>query len=269
MSGTRFNPAKAEALSSQLSDRDRAIVREIARVRALSGSQLTRLHFHDLSPATRDRTRRLVMNRLTALDLTATLNRRIGGARAGSAGLVLSLGLAGQHVAPLLANDHADSSSRARRPWTPGRLFLTHTLDVAELYVRLREAERHQHVTLAAFTTEPASWHPTSQGGHLKPDAYVIVYRGSIEDHLWVEIDRATESLPTLRRKLLGYVDFVRTGQIGPNDMIPRVLVTVPHQARHMAVEQLIADLPAPASQLISTTLFETAIESILTSLHP
>jgi len=119
-----------------LSNRDLAILHDLARVRLLTGSQLERLHFADIALRSRGGIRRRVLNRLIALGLVTTLPRPIGGVRAGSAGLVYILDAAGQR---LLMTQRP--SPRIRRPWSIGSRFVDHTLDVAELYVRLREQE--------------------------------------------------------------------------------------------------------------------------------
>lgn len=265
MTARRLSAAAVERLADQLGPRDRLIWADLARVGVLTGAQLTRLRFSDLSPSSRDRTRRRVLARLAALDVVATLDRRIGGVRAGSAGLVYSLGLAGQRLEPFLAADHgAEPSARPRRPWTPGATFLAHALDVAELYVQLRERERTGTLTLGEYLTEPATWQPHAFGGYLKPDAYAVLRADGVEDSWWVEVDRATESRPTLRRKLLGYIDYVGSGQLGPGGVVPRVLLTVPHYRRLADAERLVADLPDPATQLITPALFTEAMSHIV-----
>ena len=237
MTGVRFTAVAVEALWENLSERDRAILRDLARVRVLSGDQLTRLSFFDLAPSSRERTRRRVLARLVSLDAVATLDRRIGGVRAGSSGLVYSLGVGGQHLLPLLEPQADEQSSRrARHPWTPGQLFLKHTLAIAELYVRLREATRPGAVALGTFVTEPVAWVPNGLGGWLKPDAYLTLHSDEYEDAWWVEVDRATESLPALNRKLRSYLDFVSGGQLGPDGVIPRVLLSVPDERREEGV---------------------------------
>jgi hypothetical protein len=266
MTARRLSSAAIERLVDQLGPRDRLIWSELARVGVLTGAQLTRLRFSDLSPSSRDRTRRRVLARLTALDVTATLDRRIGGVRAGSAGLVYTLGLAGQRLAPFLAADdcEAEPTERPRHPWTPGVAFLAHALDMSELYIQLRECERSGALTLADYAAEPATWQPHALGGYLKPDAYAVLRAGDVEDSWWIEVDRATESLPTLRRKLLGYLDYVNGGQLGPAGVVPRVLLTVPHNKRLADAQQLVDDLPNPASQLIVPALFSGAINHIV-----
>ena len=252
--------AAAVRLSEALSERDQAVLRDLGRVRVLTGTQLTRLHFGNLSTVSRERTRRRVLARLTEHDLVTTLERRIGGVRAGSAGLVYTLGVAGQRVVPLLADEQP--VKRPRHPWTPSQLFLAHTLAVSELYVRLVEAARADALALAAYQTVPASWVPDGLGDWLKPDAYAVVRAGAVEDSWWIEVDRATESLPTMKRKLRAYLDFVQRGQLGPDDVVPRVLITVPDDKpkRQSDIRDLLAHLPEPADKLFHLTAFDTAV---------
>jgi hypothetical protein len=258
--------AQAGAIAERLSPRDQAILFDLARVRVLSGAQLTRLHFATLAPESSERTRRRVLARLTRHQVVAALERTIGGARAGSAGHVYALGIAAQRVLPLLGGDAYTSGqpSRTRAPETPGSLFLAHALAVAELYVQLRKHERGGHLTLAHFATESAAWWPDGRGGVIKPDAYARVRRGDVEDCWWIEVDRATESLPTLKRKLVACTDFARSGQLGPNDVVPRVLLTVPHDQRLANVGDLVADLPAPGPEMILPTLHDQAVPTMI-----
>lgn len=257
---------QAGALAEHLSPRDQAILIDLARIRVLSGAQLTRLHFATLVPESRERTRRRVLARLTEHQLVATLERQIGGTRAGSAGHVYALGIAAQRVLPLLGTDGYTSGqpSRTRAPGTPGSLFLAHALAVAELYVQLREHERAGELTVPQFATESAAWWPDGRAGVIKPDAYARIRRGDVEDCWWIEVDKATESIPTLKRKLTAYVDFARGGQLGPDDVVPRVLVTVPHDRRLADIRDLVASLPAPGPELILPTLHGAAVSTMI-----
>src|ERR1700737_5012917 len=94
-----------DRLSQLLSDRGRKILVDLGRVRVLSGNHLTRLHFSSLSIHTRDRLRRRVMQRLLDLGLVTTLDRQIGGVRAGSSGLIYALSAAGQRALALIGTD--------------------------------------------------------------------------------------------------------------------------------------------------------------------
>lgn len=244
-------------LAPRLSVRDQAILRALARVRVLSGEQIERLHFHDLASRNRDRARRRVLNRLIAWQAVTTLSRRIGGVRAGSAGLIYTLDVAGQRVLRLLDDE---DELPVRRPWTPGTLFLAHTLAVAELYVQLREAERGGQLELTAFLAEPTSWQRTASLGTIKPDAYMLVAHGDFEHAVWCEVDQATESRTTLRRKLNFYLFAAQAGVVGPHQVLPRVLVTVPDERRLEVVRGVIEELSPNAERLVSVTLHNRAV---------
>jgi hypothetical protein len=206
-----------------------------------------------------------------ALGVLITLDRRIGGARSGSGGLVFAPGVAGQRLLPLLAAEYnAEPLARARRPWTPGERFLKHSLDVSELGVQLREQEQAGVLKVARWAVESAAAYPNGFGGQMKPDASALLQAGEVEDSWVIELDRATESLPTLRHKLLAYVDFANAGQLGPDGVITRVLVAVSHdkqvviEKRLTAVQELITDLPEPAQQLIHVVHFNQTVSHLV-----
>jgi len=253
----RTTAKNVHELAGQLGERDEKILRDLARVRLLSGHQLDRLHFAALTPPHRARSR--VLKRLVAWRAVTTLSRRVGGVRAGSAGLIYTLDVAGQRALQLL--DRSDHGP-ARRPWTPGQMFTAHSLAVSELYVALREAERRGELELLDLRAEPACWQRTTTLGTLKPDAYVLVAHGEMEDAWWVEVDRSTESRATLRRKLELYLLAAQTGQVGPSGVLPRVLVTVPDEARLMQVRETVAAMPA-AEKLISVAQHDQAVPGI------
>jgi hypothetical protein len=231
-------------VESELGSRDLALLRDLRRLRVLTGSQLERLHFAGVDEGSRGRTRRRVLGRLGDLGLVTTLERRIGGVRSGSAGLVYSLSAAGQR----LLDGPDGKSSRRRKPHTPGALFLGHALAISELYVKLKSAG--QAIVLVTFDAERDAISGDHRGyghlGQLRPDALVTLSDGTIEDVWWIEIDRATESLPSLKSKLQKYAAFVRRGVPGPFGVIPRLLVTVPSDHRRDGVESIRGQLATP-----------------------
>lgn len=232
----RVRPRHVEWVAERTGPRDRAIIDSINRLRLASSAQLERLHFADLAAAARARIRRRVLARLVAWRVLLPLERRIGGVRAGSAGLVFALDSAGQQLAA--------GAGGARRPREPSRALLGHSLAVSELYVTLVEQSRSGKFAVAEYRTEPACWWPLPHGGWLKPDAYLKLTTTGFDDHWWIEVDKDTEHLPTLRRKLSVYLDFARSGGLGPSGVLPRVLVTVPNEPRAAQVQQLISRLP-------------------------
>ncbi|MBV9383363.1 MAG: replication-relaxation family protein, partial [Streptosporangiaceae bacterium] len=215
----------------------------------------------DLAESSQPVMRRRVLARLVRLRLLVALKRRIGGVRAGSAGIVYALDTAGQRLI-------TGADKPARRPWTPSARFLDHRLAGSQLYVQLREAERRGELEVSRFLTEPDSWQQTATLGLLKPDAYVVVASDSVEDAWWIEIDQGTESLPTLRRKLVVYLDAARAGHRGPDGVLPRVLVAVTSEDRREAVEDLIIRLPDPATVLLHVEIQADAATLVVNTLH-
>jgi hypothetical protein len=236
-------------LEERLSERDWLVIETVNRLRLTHGDQLERLFFFSLSGRSKEVTRGRVLRRLVTWRVLDVLPRRIGGTRAGSSGSVFALGSAGQRL--LRARQAATGvTPRVRHAGVPTERTLLHTLAVSELYVRLTELARGCGAEVVGFQAEPACWWPNGLDGHLKPDAYLLLDSGTVRDHWWVEVDRATESLPTIRRKLLTYLDFVQRGQLGPENIVPRVLITVPNPARRDRVRVMLDRLPNPAQEL-------------------
>ena len=253
----------AGAATPDLSQRDQRVLRDLARVRLLSGDQLERLHFAGLATANaRGSARRRSLARLEAAGLVTTLPRRVGGVRAGSAGLVYTLDARGWRLRGLWDDDGRDG--RTRRPWAIGWPFVCHTLGVSELYVRLRQRERDGGLQLLGFQAEPSSWY---RAGSLliKPDAFAIYTLDGWEQHRWFEVDRSTESLPTLRRKLVAYRGLALGGDAGPAGVLPRVVVVVPDSRRQSAVAGIVAGLTDVPAELISVV----RADSVLTAGRP
>jgi hypothetical protein len=266
MTGQRVNGAYVEQIAGDLSDRDCAVIASVGQARVLTGAQLERLHFSTLDRPSRSVVRRRVLARLVSLRVLTTLEpRRIGGARSGSQGLVFALDSAGQQLIRMWHGSQSESGGqRVRRPWTPGLLFLHHTLAVSELYVRLVEASRTHPFDLDTCQVEPACWWPNGLNGWLKPDAYLVLSTTEFRDSYWLEVDRATETIPTVRRKLSAYLDFVNRGQLGPDRNIPRVLVTVPDQRRLDAAEACARGFTNAPDGLFTVVLYERAVAHII-----
>jgi hypothetical protein len=256
----RVRAGYVERLREALSDRDWAVIRDVAKLRLVTGAQLERLHFTGLSEASGPVVRRRLLGRLVSERVLATLERRIGGVRAGSTGLAYYLDAAGQRL--------LSAEVPARRMSPPGERFVRHTLAVTELYVSLAEQSRTGAGRVKRFATEPASWWPDGRGGRLKPDAYVAVSNAAHTDHWWVEVDRATEHLPTLGRKLTVYADYCARGQIGPGKVMPWVLVTVPDDKRCSDVVRLIRQMPTDGQELFTVALHNDASQVIMRRLE-
>jgi Replication-relaxation len=255
-----MSTARLDWLRERMSAREWAVMGDVARLRLVTGAQLERLHFDRLEGASRAVVRRRVLGRLVQLRVLATLERRIGGVRAGSAGLVYGLDVSGKRLVA--------AGARPRRPSVPSVRFVRHVLAVAELYVSLVEQARDGGLRLDSFKAEPACWWPDGRGGVLKPDGYAAVASPEHVDHWWLEVDLATEHLPTLKRKLVAYLEFWSDGQLGPDDVMPRVLVAVPDAKRYSELVRLIHQLPPEAENLFVVAVAKDATDNVMRCLN-
>jgi hypothetical protein len=251
-----------ERLAQTLSARDWAIIASVHRLRLASGLQLERLHFNTLTDHSRSVMRWRVLKRLSDSRVLIPLERRIGTAQRGAARLCYGLDTAGQHLVRLRANLESPESL-PRRPRLPGERFMAHTLAVSELYVTLAELSRSGRFEVADFQAEAVAYWPDGRGGWMKPDAWVKLRGANATDYWWYE-DLATESLPTIRAKLLVYLDFVSRGQLGPEGIVPRVLIGVPNGMRQAAIESVLRHLPEPAEAMFLVATMIDAAQLII-----
>jgi len=261
----RITSRRAELLTERLSERDLAIVATLDRLRLASSLQIERLHQADSNAVANARQIRRILQKLVRLGVLIRLDRRIGGVRAGSSAYVYALDVGGQRIAS--ASGPA-GGSRLRRPWTPGYAFLAHRLAITELYVELVEAERSGSCDLLAYDAEPLSWRrfPRPEGGYLtlKPDAFLRLGLGQFEDSYFVEIDRGTESLPAVGRKLLAYRRHWQSGREQARlGVYPRVLFVVHDATRREAIMDLIRRQPAEAQPLFDVVLEDAALSTL------
>jgi hypothetical protein len=214
-----------------------------------TGAQLERLAFVDVAASARGRIRRRVLGRLVAFGLVVTLDRRVGGVRAGSAGLVYALSGAGQRLLDLEAGR---TGQRRRSVPTPGAMFLAHALAISEVYVSLVERARiRREIQLRQFAVEAAAlFEAPGSDVILRPDALAVLASLEVEDVWWLEIDRGTESVPRLAGMLGRYLAFAESGVPGPGGVVPRVLVSVTSEERARAVRGLIRRMPPLAGEL-------------------
>ncbi|MFN8103916.1 MAG: replication-relaxation family protein [Acidimicrobiia bacterium] len=246
-------------LEAGMSARDRALLADVARLRLMTGGQIARLHFGVSESARRLARRELA--RLVEARLLVRLGRRIGGVRAGSAGYVYGLDVAGQRLA----------RPGQRRWWpvtTPGEPFLRHVLAVAGVYVELRLAEQTGGFEVVAFEAEPACWRPYYGPGSerltLKPDVYVVTVSLGYEDHVFIEVDLATESGPRLAAKARLYIAYFRSGtEQARSGLFPQVLWLVPDQARLSQLVDVLGRLDAAFWRLFAVATLDGAVNAI------
>jgi hypothetical protein len=205
------------------------------------------------------------MQRLADLKLVIRLGRRVGGVRAGSSGFVYGLSGHGQAVLDL----DGLYGGRRRRVWQTSPSFEDHVLAVSELYVGLVEAERAGKVELLAFEAEPGCWRRFSGNGGqvvaLKPDAFVRLGIGDVERSVFVEVDRGTESAPTIARKCQTYLTYWRSGlEQARHEVFPAVVwLTITDRSRQR-IAGVLKRLPTDAAGLFSVGLLDEATTLLL-----
>jgi Replication-relaxation len=245
----------AAQLRDRLSGRDLRVIRQVAELRLMSARQVQLLHFptseHDNERAA-TRARQRVLARLCRERLLIALTRRIGGVRAGSAGLVLALGPVGQRV---LMQD-----GTRRRAYEPTWRFVDHTLAISQLVIDVRLAARAGLLDVLDTQAEPQCWRSFPHlGGQftLRPDAFLALGIGEYELRWFIEVDRASESLPVIVRKCRLYADYYQSGQeqAAHGGVFPRVCWIVPNETRAERLRGAISrDGSLPARLFVVTT---------------
>jgi hypothetical protein len=251
--------ARLRELAAALSDRDYAVLQEVAALRFVSAAQLARLCFADRQrPAADVRAARRALLRLTRLGILERLPRPVGGVRRGSAGFVYQLAPAGQR----LAVKHGWlPARRSRKPLIPGRLFVRHALSVAELHTRLVEGARAGQFELLERAAEPACWRSFDASQPLKPDSFARLGIGDFEDSYFIEVDRGTEGSAAIERQLAHYLAYHQSGrEQAAHGVFPRVLWLAPDRERMEAIAGVVGQLLPAERELFAITLFANAL---------
>ncbi len=249
--------ASVHRLRLGLTDREADIIRTLTSVRVATALQLEALHYADVTT----RRARASLASMVERRIVARLPRVVGGVRAGSAGYVYGLDVAGARLAALIGRG---GTEQPVRPWGLGRTFLAHSLAVTELYVQLMVATARGELRLVSFSGEPRCWRSFSGPGGvraLKPDAHVVIETDGYEDHWFVEVDLATEAASVVGRKCGVYRRYWQTGiEQDRTELFPKVLWLVPDQQRAERLSTVIAHQPTEARPLFVVALQEAAV---------
>lgn len=225
-------------LSRQLSERDVAVLDVIAQHRFLTTRQVQAFAFGEhASPVTAARICRRVLRRLEGHELITRPVRRVGGLEAGSRASVWMLAPMGQRLRNLRSGLGAVGRIRE-----PGEGFVRHYLAIADVHLMLRAADRAGRFELLDVQIEPESWrrYRALDGGTdlLKPDLFAVVAGPLYESHWFIEVDRATESLPTVLKQCRLYETYRRTGtEQDDGGVFPRVLWVTPDATRAQKIQ--------------------------------
>lgn len=255
MSTQRVGRRQLESIRESLTDRDMEIVETVAIHRFLTTRQICRFHFTDKATKTaalRAANRSLV--KLKDLRILVSLDRRIGGVRAGSGSFVWGLGQIGARL--LHENKRAEEAPVRYREHEPSTTFLKHTLAVAEVALRLAEAAHADRFNIIDIQHEPACWRAYNGSGggtlRIKPDLAVVSATEDFEDHWFFEVDLATEPPSRVVRTCLSYQEYQRSGieqrRLG---LFPAVVWIVPTARRKESIETRLGE-----SQAIDVRLF-------------
>jgi len=246
MSTQRVGRRQLESIRESLTDRDMEIVETVAIHRFLTTRQICRFHFTDKSTKTaalRSANRSLV--KLRDLRILVSLDRRIGGVRAGSGSFVWGLGQIGARL--LHETKRAEGAPARYREHEPSTTFLKHTLAVAEVDLRLTEAARASRFAITDIQHEPTCWRAYNGSGggtlRIKPDLAVVSATEDYEDHWFFEVDLATEPPSRVLRTCLSYQEYQRSGteqrRLG---LFPAVAWIVPTTRRKESIESRLKD---------------------------
>jgi hypothetical protein len=211
----RISQRRLQDIEASLSERDRAVLSSVERYRFLTARHIEALHFSGhATTESGARTCRRVLARLRRQRLLGVLERRIGGMRAGSEGLIYFLDAAGDRL------QRRQDPGRARRHFDePSARFLNHTLAIADIAVDIIRAAAASGAEVVKLAPEGAArrYYVDRLGGSqvLRPDLYVeLAARPGDEEveAFFVEVDLGHESLPTVMGKCLAYEDYRETG---------------------------------------------------------
>jgi hypothetical protein len=238
-------PIRLDELRLALSARDLAILATLGRFRLATGVQLRRLHFLGHSgPEAAARAARRALRRLADMGLVDHLERRIGGVRAGSSGLVWHLSRIGWRM---LAQVEGRTLPRRLDMAEPSLRTCDHRLAVTEVAMRLHEAVVRGGCDVISLDPEPSCWRTYLNAGGgvvtLKPDLFAVTAAtgAEFEDVWFIEVDRATESRATVARKAEQYEMYRRSGrEQQAQGVFPRVMWIVPDEGRAEVIREVM-----------------------------
>jgi hypothetical protein len=230
----RVSAARLRTLGQALNPRDRAVLTDLDRFGFMTTAQLQAVHFSHLQAD--DRITRRVLKRLQDDGTIMRVDRRVGGFLGGSSTSVWRLSAAGHRLL---------KDGQRKRIKLPSDRFLDHRLAVADCYVELNRSAQRGRFELLTVAPEPDSWRQyLGRNGSpevLKPDLYVVTATNDYEDAWFIEIDRGSESLPTVVKQCAQYVRYRRTGkEQQASGVFPYILWVVPNDQRATQLHQAI-----------------------------
>ncbi len=253
-------------LADELCERDFAVLELLALHRFMTTEQLRELIFtNHQSDESAARTCRRVLARLERLDVIERPARRVGGLLAGSAPSVWRLTAVGVRLRALV-----DGRGAVGRVRDTGDRFIAHHVAVADIHLRLVRAQRLGKLTLHALGVEPGTWRHYEFGGSsrvLKPDLFAVISTRDDPEHdrlHWVEVDLATESLPTVVRESRQYLEMKAVGQMQREEgVFPWVVWVAPDERRASRIAAALKEARSIDTALFKVTTPEHFVDMV------
>lgn len=212
--GRRISRKQLDTLRSSLSERDWNVIRMAGKFRFVTAKHLTLTLFQGhASDASAARTCRRVLARLRSQRVLGVMERRIGGLRAGSEGMVYYLDTAGERL-----HRQVTGSTIRQRFEEPSARFMDHTLAIADIAAQLHHEVTTRGGEIVSLAPEPRRTYTAAHGGtgRLVPDLAVELAGEPGADTIsafFVEVDLGHESLPTLINKCLAIEQYRASGE--------------------------------------------------------
>lgn len=214
MTQTYVTAAHLQRVRDQLIPLDQRLIDTLATVGYATTHQLEQLALPQTSPHARARRVRRRVQHLRLLRVVYTLERHIGGIGGGSPQSIHTLDRAGLQLTA------STTRQRIRPARERGRAHVHHAVDVTGHLVDLQAfAEGRRGLRVVGWLGEPACHLPYRELGRLAwlaPDALVTVHTQAEQITSMLEVDRGTESLPTLLHKADRYLTYATTHREAP-----------------------------------------------------
>jgi hypothetical protein len=134
--------------------------------------------------------------------------------------------------------------------------------------VRFREADHCGQLELLELVAEPLCHRQYAGLGNqrvLKPDSFLRFGLGQWEHAWFIEVDRGSEGSGAIQTKLREYLRYETSGvEQASRGLFPKVLWTVPDEAREEVIWGEIEQLPKGGRELFEVSLFEEAVEALI-----
>lgn len=268
MEDKRVSLKRLEEIRAIICARDNAILSSLGEYKYMTTHQIRRLYFYMGTEHAVIRATNRALARLREQGVVYSLNRRIGGVRAGSGAYCWTLTAAGHRLLALIGRGE-DTGITYKRAHEPSTAFLAHTLAVVETAVKLRELERTGKTCISTLIVEPGNWRQyTALGGmkYLKPDMFAVLESGEYEDHFFIEIDLSTESPCVVIRKCQQYLAYRNSGNEQRDyGVFPFVVWIVPDSKRKDSIKRHIHN-ELKDDALMFTVITMDELEPMITS---